>query len=299
MIRGVARHHHLQCPGDPSSAVAAQHAGVAHLGISVRPSGKIGQAHDPPIVAGDKEAVQQHRGPLEDAATERLRRRVLPIDVRLVRHVTPDGQHHLVELVARGRGIDRREGNELDAFPFEPGRQHLEPAQVNGRRRLDRAPVPFQLDVPPRRGKGQRGGKVALSYLGLDPSEVIGCGKTLHLIGQASADTLPSMGKRHAHHRRGAILVSRAVFAEHSFGRPGESPSRGPRAEPQDWLLGWPQCVIEAQGLDVVLPVAGLVGQLEPGRQFRWLDRPNHDARVGDGHKAWSVQATVSQPPPV
>jgi len=88
------------------------------------------------------------------------------------------------------------------------------------------------------------------------------------------------MGGSHNDRRRSAFHLSRVVFAESTLCHLCEGTFRSPRAEPQDWLLGWPQRVIEAQGLDVVLPVAGLVSQLEPGRQFRWLDRPNHHARM-------------------
>src|ERR1700731_2823048 len=98
----------------------------------------------------DVEPVQQHPGPLEDATVKRLRRRVLPANVRLVWHVTPDLHRQSIELLPRAGRVDGGKGHNFNAFALEPSPQRRKPAETDRRRSLDRGSVPFELNVAAR-----------------------------------------------------------------------------------------------------------------------------------------------------
>src|ERR1700693_5730866 len=60
LLGGVAGHEHLQHPRDAATAMAAEHTGVANLGIAIRAAKKIAQADDVITVPGYEEALEQH-----------------------------------------------------------------------------------------------------------------------------------------------------------------------------------------------------------------------------------------------
>src|SRR6266571_3964906 len=136
LLRRKARHQHLQHARDPSTAMAAQHAGVPHLGIAVRAPQQVAQADDVVAVAGHEEAVEQHGGTLVDASRERLERRIPPLDVGFVRHVAPDRRVATIELLARALTIDLRQRDRLDAALAEPLPPLVEPAEIHRGRPL-------------------------------------------------------------------------------------------------------------------------------------------------------------------
>src|SRR4030081_3687577 len=77
LLRRVTGHQHLQDSRDPSTAMAAEHAGVADLGRAIRAAKKITQADDVIAVPGDEKALEQDRRALEDASSKRRQGRIL------------------------------------------------------------------------------------------------------------------------------------------------------------------------------------------------------------------------------
>src|SRR6266576_7350171 len=122
LLRRIARHQHLQHPGDSPTAVAAQHAGVANLGIAIRAAKQIAQADHVIAILRHEEALEEYGRPLEDAADQGVEGWVLPVDVRFVGHIAPDRRLATIELLAGLFTIDLQKRDRLDAIVAQPAR---------------------------------------------------------------------------------------------------------------------------------------------------------------------------------
>src|SRR3989442_5045405 len=204
-LRGRTRHQHLQHPGDPSAPMAAQHAGVPNLSIAIRAPQQVAQADDVVAVPCHEEAVEQHGGTLVDAPRERLERRILPLDMGLVRHVTPDCRIAAIELLARALTIDLRQRDRLDAALAEPLPPLVEPAEIHRGRPLSRGLVPFQLRKAALPQQRQRHSELPLQGFGFQPSNARGRRETVHVGGQPRTQPLPPIRRRHRDEALGTI----------------------------------------------------------------------------------------------
>src|SRR5437879_7198727 len=205
VLRCPAGHQHLQHPRDPPTSMAAQHAGIPDLGITIRAAQEVAQADDVIAVAGHEEALEQNRRPLEDAAYQSVEGRVLPVDVRLVGHVAPDRRLATIELLAGLFTIDLRKRDRLDAIVSQPASQLVESAEIDRRWTLARGLVALQLRKAALPQQRQRCGELPLQGFRFQPSNAGGRRETVHVGGQPRAQPLPPIRRRHRDEALGTI----------------------------------------------------------------------------------------------
>ena len=99
----------------------------------------------------------------------------------------------------------------------------------------------------------------------------------------------------------GVCAVATTAFADLAsyIARPEPQYHWEKSSETQEGFIRRPERIVEAQLLEVVLPVAASVHEAQPRGHIRRLNRPNGKGRPRVGHRAWSVQAAVLKPPPV
>src|ERR1700730_18120770 len=159
---------------------------------------------------------------------------------------------------------------------------------------MDGGPEPFQLDIAALSNERQGHREVAFLHLGFHPADATRRGEMLDLVGQAGAQTLPSIRGSDADQTRGSILIPCAVLPEPGFGPPDQPSAGSPGTEPQPRLIGGPQRIVEAQLSKIVLPVSELVDHAEPRGQVFLFDRPDRKCCLGLGHDG--LKSSV--PPP-
>src|SRR2546430_3886150 len=205
LLRRIARHQHLQHARDAATSMTAQYPGVPDLGITIRAAQEVAQADHVIAVAGHEEAVEQNRRPLEDAAYQSVKGRVLPVDVRFVGHVAPDRRLATIELLAGLFTIDLRERDRLDAIVSQPASQLFESAEIDRRWTLARGLVPLQLRKAALPQQRQRCGELPLQGFRFQPSNAGGRRETVHVGGQPGAQPLPPIRRRHRDEALGTI----------------------------------------------------------------------------------------------
>src|SRR3989449_7071201 len=293
LLRRVARHQHLQHARDPPTAMAAQHPGVADLRLAIRAPQQIAQADNVFAVPGHEETVEQDGGALVDAPREGLEQRILPLDVRLVRHIAPDRRIAAVQLLARALTVDLRKRDCLDAAVAEPAPQLVEPAEIHRGRLLARGLVPFQLRKAALAQQRQRRSELPLHGFGFQPSNAGGRGEALDLGAKGATQPLPPVRRSHRNEPLSAIRERRSILTQRRLRHAGPPALGCPGAQPQGWLLRRAQGLFEAKPWHVLLPVPVLVGQVEPGFQFLRLD--GADGKGGAGHPL-TLPRTLDKP---